>query len=132
MKPLVDKAEISHLQYDSYQAAARVAESELRAAQEKLSSAQQNAAIEEGRRFRRPIEGQYGPGAGGNIAGQPQAGGRAPRRERHRGSRRGGRPRQSGRRRIAAQLHHAGGAGRWCGHPQDRSSPVRSSSPARA
>jgi membrane fusion protein (multidrug efflux system) len=45
MKPLVDKAEISQLQYDSYVAAARVAESDLRAAQEKLSSAQQDAAI---------------------------------------------------------------------------------------
>ncbi len=45
MKPLVDKAEISNLQYDSYQAAARVAESELRAAQEQVSSAQQNAAM---------------------------------------------------------------------------------------
>jgi membrane fusion protein (multidrug efflux system) len=45
MKPLVDKAEISNLQYDAYQAAARVAESELRAAQEQVSSAQQNAAM---------------------------------------------------------------------------------------
>ncbi len=45
MKPLVDKAEISSLQYDAYQAAARVAESELRAAQEQVSSAQQNAAM---------------------------------------------------------------------------------------
>ena len=33
MKPLVDKAEISQLQYDAYVAAARVAESELQAAQ---------------------------------------------------------------------------------------------------
>jgi membrane fusion protein, multidrug efflux system len=45
MKPLVDKAEISQQQYDSYVAAARVAESELRAAQEKLSSAQKDAAM---------------------------------------------------------------------------------------
>lgn len=45
MKPLVDKAEISQLQYDSYLAASRMAESDLRAAQEKLSSAQQDAAI---------------------------------------------------------------------------------------
>lgn len=45
MKPLVDKAEISNLQYDAYQAAARVAESELRAAQEQVSSAQQSAAM---------------------------------------------------------------------------------------
>ena len=45
MKPLVDKAEISQLQYDAYVAAARVAESELQAAQEKLASAQQDAAI---------------------------------------------------------------------------------------
>ena len=34
MKPLLDKEEISRQQYDSYQAQARVAESELRAAQE--------------------------------------------------------------------------------------------------
>ncbi len=43
MKPLLDKAEISRLQYDSYQAQARVAESELNAAQEQLKSAQNNA-----------------------------------------------------------------------------------------
>jgi membrane fusion protein (multidrug efflux system) len=45
MKPLLDKAEISNLQYDAYQAASRVADSELRAAQEQVASAQQNAAI---------------------------------------------------------------------------------------
>ena len=45
MKPLVDKAEISQQQYDSYVAAAKVAESDLRAAQEKLASAQKDAAI---------------------------------------------------------------------------------------
>jgi membrane fusion protein (multidrug efflux system) len=45
MKPLVDKEEISRQQYDSYVAAARVAESELRAAQEKLGSAQKEAGI---------------------------------------------------------------------------------------
>jgi membrane fusion protein (multidrug efflux system) len=45
MKPLLDKAEISRLQYDAYQAAARVAESELRAAQEQVASVQQNAGI---------------------------------------------------------------------------------------
>jgi len=45
MKPLLDKAEISRLQYDAYQAAARVAESELRAAQEQMASVQQNAGI---------------------------------------------------------------------------------------
>jgi membrane fusion protein (multidrug efflux system) len=39
MKPLLDKAEISQQQYDSYVAAARVAESEWKAIQEKLSSA---------------------------------------------------------------------------------------------
>jgi membrane fusion protein (multidrug efflux system) len=43
MKPLLDKAEISRLQYDSYQAQARVAESELTAAQEQLKSTQNNA-----------------------------------------------------------------------------------------
>jgi membrane fusion protein (multidrug efflux system) len=45
MKPLLDKAEISRLQYDAYQASARVAESELRTAQEELASVQQNAGI---------------------------------------------------------------------------------------
>jgi membrane fusion protein (multidrug efflux system) len=45
MKPLVDKAEISQLQYDSYLAAARVAESDLKAAQDKLASAQKDAEI---------------------------------------------------------------------------------------
>ena len=37
MQPLVDKAEISRLQFDSYVAAARVAESELKAAKDKLA-----------------------------------------------------------------------------------------------
>jgi membrane fusion protein, multidrug efflux system len=45
MKPLLDKAEISRLQYDAYQASARVAESEMRAAQEQVASVQQNAGI---------------------------------------------------------------------------------------
>jgi membrane fusion protein, multidrug efflux system len=43
MKPLVDKAEISKIQYDSYVAAARVADSELQAARDKLASAGQDA-----------------------------------------------------------------------------------------
>jgi len=43
MKPLVEKAEISRLQYDSYVAAARVAESELQAAKDKLNGANQDA-----------------------------------------------------------------------------------------
>jgi membrane fusion protein, multidrug efflux system len=45
MRPLVDKAEISRLQFDSYVAAARVAESELQASRDKLASAQKEAAI---------------------------------------------------------------------------------------
>jgi len=45
MKPLVDKAEISKLQYDAYVAAANVAASDLQAAQEKLASAQKDAGI---------------------------------------------------------------------------------------
>jgi membrane fusion protein (multidrug efflux system) len=45
MKPLVDKAEISRLQYDSYVAAARVAESELKASEDKLAGALQNAQM---------------------------------------------------------------------------------------
>jgi membrane fusion protein, multidrug efflux system len=45
MKPLLDKEEISRLQYDSYQAQARVAESELTAAQEVLNSARKTATM---------------------------------------------------------------------------------------
>jgi membrane fusion protein (multidrug efflux system) len=45
MQPLADKAEISKQQFDSYVAAARVAESELRASQERLASTQKEAAI---------------------------------------------------------------------------------------
>jgi membrane fusion protein (multidrug efflux system) len=45
MKPLVDKAEISQQQYDSYVAAARVAQSEMEAAREKLASVQKDAGI---------------------------------------------------------------------------------------
>jgi membrane fusion protein (multidrug efflux system) len=45
MKPLVDKAEISQLQFDGYVAAARVAESELQAAQQELASARKEASI---------------------------------------------------------------------------------------
>ncbi len=42
MKPLMEKAEISQQQYDGYLAAARVAESELKAAQERLGSARRD------------------------------------------------------------------------------------------
>src|SRR5205823_1530541 len=45
MKPLADKAEISKQQYDSYVAAATMAESELTAARERLSSARKDAGI---------------------------------------------------------------------------------------
>jgi membrane fusion protein (multidrug efflux system) len=45
MKPLVDKGEISQQQYDAYLAAARVADSELKAANEKLNSAEKGAEI---------------------------------------------------------------------------------------
>jgi membrane fusion protein (multidrug efflux system) len=45
MKPLVDKGEISQQQYDAYLAGARVADSELKAAGEKLNSADKNAEI---------------------------------------------------------------------------------------
>jgi membrane fusion protein, multidrug efflux system len=44
MKTLVDKAEISQQQYDSYVAGARVAEAELRGAQEQVTSAGKEAA----------------------------------------------------------------------------------------
>lgn len=43
MEPLVAKDEISKLQYDAYRAAARVAESDLTAAQENLANAQKKA-----------------------------------------------------------------------------------------
>ena len=43
MQPLVAKDEISRLQYDAYLAAARVAESDLRASQENLATAQKKA-----------------------------------------------------------------------------------------
>ena len=43
MEPLVAKDEISKLQYDSYRAAARVAESDLTAAQENLANAQKKS-----------------------------------------------------------------------------------------
>jgi membrane fusion protein (multidrug efflux system) len=45
MKPLADKAEISQLQFDGYVAAAKVAQGELDAAREKLTSAQNEASI---------------------------------------------------------------------------------------
>jgi len=45
MKPLADKAEISQLQYDAYVAAAKVAQGELDAAREKLTSARNEATI---------------------------------------------------------------------------------------
>jgi membrane fusion protein (multidrug efflux system) len=45
MKPLVEKGEISQQQYDAYSAAARVAESQLTAAKEKLISAGEGAEV---------------------------------------------------------------------------------------
>jgi membrane fusion protein (multidrug efflux system) len=45
MEPLAEKAEISKQQYDAYQATARVAESELRVARERLSSTAKDAEI---------------------------------------------------------------------------------------
>jgi membrane fusion protein (multidrug efflux system) len=45
MKPLMEKSEISQQQYDAYLAAARVADSELKAANEKLASAEKGAEI---------------------------------------------------------------------------------------
>jgi len=45
MKPLVEKAEISQLQFDAYQAAARVAESTLAAAKDQLTAAERGAEI---------------------------------------------------------------------------------------
>lgn len=44
MRPLVAKAEISQQQFDSYVAAARVAEAQLKAAQDRVQSAEQTAA----------------------------------------------------------------------------------------
>ena len=45
MKPLVQKAEISELQFDAYLAAARVAESELGAAKDRLAASERAAEI---------------------------------------------------------------------------------------
>ena len=45
MKPLMEKGEISQQQYDAYLAAARVADSQLTAAKEKLHSAEQEAQV---------------------------------------------------------------------------------------
>ena len=45
MKPLVEKGEISQQQYDAYLAAARVADSQLKAANDKLHSAEKGAEI---------------------------------------------------------------------------------------
>jgi len=53
MKPLADKAEISRLQYDSYVAAARVAESELKASKDKLNGALQDAQTKKAALFSR-------------------------------------------------------------------------------
>ncbi len=47
MKPLADKSEISQLQFDAYVNSARAAESELKAAQEKLISARKQAEIQQ-------------------------------------------------------------------------------------
>lgn len=47
MKPLVEKEEISKLQYDSYVAASRVAASELQAARERLASARKDASMKQ-------------------------------------------------------------------------------------
>jgi len=46
MKPLVAKDEISKQQFDAYVAAAQVAQSELKADQEKLSQAEQNVLVQ--------------------------------------------------------------------------------------
>jgi membrane fusion protein (multidrug efflux system) len=45
MKPLMEKSEISQQQYDAYLASARVADSELKAANEKLASAEKSAEV---------------------------------------------------------------------------------------
>jgi membrane fusion protein, multidrug efflux system len=45
MKPLVEKEEISRQQYDSYVAAAQVAQGELDSAKQRLAQAQQNVAV---------------------------------------------------------------------------------------
>ena len=47
MRPLVEKEEISRQQFDSYVAAAKVAESDLKAAQDKLNSATQDAQMKQ-------------------------------------------------------------------------------------
>ena len=49
MKPLADKGEISQQQYDAYVAAARVADSQLSAAKQKLSSVSSAARMDSAR-----------------------------------------------------------------------------------
>ena len=88
MKPLVDKAEISQLQYDAYVAAARVAESELQAAQQKLASARKDAAIRQAALDAAAIACRPGQGAAADLRRQPQAGGHPHGRCRHRRGRR--------------------------------------------
>src|SRR5581483_5851723 len=53
MKPLMAKAEISQQQFDAYLAAARVAESELKAAQERLAAAEKG--VEQARATRKQV-----------------------------------------------------------------------------
>ena len=74
MKPLADKAEISKLQYDSYVAAAQVAESELQAAQEKLASARNDATIRKSALDAATSRVNHAKALAGDFGGQSQAG----------------------------------------------------------
>ncbi len=70
MKTLVDKEEISRLEYDAYVSAARVAGSELQAAKDKLSAATQGRRNKESSHVGRP--GSHRTSTRGNRAGPGQ------------------------------------------------------------
>ncbi len=77
MQPLVEKEEISRIQYDSYVAAARVAESELQAAKDKLAGATQEADTKKAAMLSRAGPCRAGSRRRQRSAGQSAAGERA-------------------------------------------------------
>ncbi len=98
MKPLLDKEEISRQQYDSYQAQARVAESELTARARAVEVCTEQRQYAEGCRHRGAVAGQSGAIPSAGFDGQSQTGGRAAGRNRNRFGRSGSCPCQSRRR----------------------------------
>ena len=94
MKPLLDKEEISRLQYDSYQAAGAGCRERAACRPGGVEFGAEERQHPQVRGRRGPVESQSGAVPGGGLAGQSQAGGRAPRRDRHRVRRRGSRARR--------------------------------------